>query len=186
MQRASGSSRKGSTRGVSGGAAEQVDAARSWANRWVSMGTLATLDGSNDEAVLSRLYLALRGETGLADPQNRSQEQFVRAWELTGFLASDGFEWAFQQIYSADELAAMLADVGFGEGAALVRRAYSMVPDALFLPGQEHLLIKHVRSQFEPLKALLHEYLSVADNLLLPALAKFVREHRADFEGVLT
>jgi hypothetical protein len=151
------------------------------------MGTLAILKGSNDdEAVLSRLYLALRGETGLAAPQNRSQEQFVRAWELTGFLASDGFEWAFQQDYSADELAAMLADVGFGEGAAFIRRAYSMLPDAFLSPGQEHLLYEYVRSQFEPFKALLHEYLSVADNLLLPALGNFVRDHRADFEGVLT
>ena len=145
----------------------------------------AILDGSNDEAVLSRVYLAIRGDTGLADPQNRSQEQFVRAWELTGFLASDGFEWAFQQGYSADELAAMLADVGFGEGAAFVRRAYSMVPEALLVPGQERLLFEHVRSQFEPFKALLHEYLRVADDRLLPALGNFVRQNRTDFEGVL-
>ena len=150
------------------------------------MGTLAILNGSNDEAVLSRLYLALRGETGLAAPQNRSQEQFVRAWELTGFLASDGFEWAFQQNYSVDELAAMLADVGFGEGAAFVRRAYSMVPGAWLSPGNEDLLFEHVRSQSEPFNALLHEYLRVAEDLLLPALGKFVRDHRADFEGVLT
>src|SRR5262245_2659197 len=150
------------------------------------MGTLAILSGSNDEAALSRLYLALRGDTGLAEPQNRSQEQFVRAWELTGFLASDGFEWAFQQRYSADELAAMLADVGFGEGAAFVRRAYSMVPEALLSPGREDQLFDHVRSQFELFDALLSEYLRVADGSLLPALGNFVREHRTDFEGALT
>ena len=108
----------------------------------------------------------------------------MRAWELTGFLASDGFEWVFEQDYSADELAAMLADVGFREGAVFIQRAYSMVPEALLAPGQEHLLFEHLRSNFEPFKALLHEYFRVADNLLLPALGNFVRRYRRDFEAV--
>ena len=150
-----------------------------------TMGTPAVLNGSNDDAPLSRLYLALCGESGLAHPLNRSQERFVRAWELTGFLASDGFEWVFEQEYGVDELAAMLADVGFQEGAAFIRRAYSMVPEALLPPGQEHLLVEHLRSNFEPFKALLHEYFRVTDNLLLPALGNFVRQNRRDFEAVL-
>jgi len=143
------------------------------------IGARAILDGSNDEAALSSLYSAL------VQPQNRSQEEFVRAWELSGFLASDGFEWAFEQDYRADELAAMLTNVGFDEGAAFIRRAYSMVPEPLLSPGQEDLLFEHVRSNFEPFKALLHEHLRVADNLLLPALGNFVRQNRPDFEGVL-
>jgi len=149
------------------------------------MGTPAILSGSNDEAALSRLYLALCSENGLAHPQNRSQEQFVRAWELTGFLASDGFEWVFEQNYSADQLAAMLADVGFHEGAAFIRRAYSMVPEGLLAPGQQAPLFEHLRANFEPLKTLLYEYFRVADNHLLAALGDFVRQNRPDFEAVL-
>lgn len=150
------------------------------------MGTPTILNGSNDQAALSRLYLALCSASGLPQPQNRAQEQFVRAWELTGFLASDGFEWAFEQDHTADELAAMLADVGFREGAVFIHRAYSMVPEALLEPSQQHLLVKHLQSNFESFNALLHEYFLVADNLLLPALCEFVRRNRRDFEAVLT
>ena len=137
------------------------------------------LNGSDDYAALSSLYGAL------GQPQNRSQEQFVRAWELTGFLASDGFEWLFEQDYSVEELAAMLANVGFEEGATFIRRAYSMVPEKLLEEGQEKLLVEHLRANFEPLDALLHEYFRVTDNLLLPAFGNFVRRNRQDFESVL-
>jgi hypothetical protein len=41
------------------------------------MGNAGILNGSNDEAALSSLYGAL------GQPQNRSQELFVRAWELS-------------------------------------------------------------------------------------------------------
>ncbi len=142
------------------------------------MGAAAILNGSNDGAALTSLYLAI------LRPQNRSQEQFVRAWELTGFLASDGFEWAFEQDHSAEELAAMLADVGFQEGAVFIRRAYSMVPQELLAAGQDELLFAHLRSNFEPFNALLHEYFRVTDNLLWPALGNFVRQNRRDFEDV--
>src|SRR5262249_6819877 len=143
------------------------------------MGTPGILNGSNDEAALTSLYLAL------GQPQNRSQELFVRAWELARFLAGDGFEWMFDQEYSGEELAAMLANVGFQEGAAFIRRAYSMVPETLLEAGQEELLFKHVRANFEPFKALLQEYFRVADNLLMPALGDFVRRNQQDFESVL-
>ena len=143
------------------------------------MGTRGILNGSNDYEALSSLYGAL------GEPQNRSQELFVRVWELTGFLASDGFEWLFEQSYGVDELAAMVANVGFQEGATFIRRAYSMVPEALLEVGQETLLFEHLRSNFEPFKALLHEYLRIADDLLLPALGGFVRQNQQDFEGSL-
>ena len=69
----------------------------------------------------------------------------------------------------------MLEDVGFHDGAAFIRKACSMVPNALLDAGQEKLLTEHLRANFEPLKALLHEYFVVADDLLLPALGDFVR-----------
>lgn len=79
----------------------------------------------------------------------------------------------------------MLANVGFHEGVAFIRRAYSLVPETLLETGQEKRLFEHVRSNFEPFKALLHEYLGVADHLLLPALGNFVRQNQQDFESVL-
>jgi hypothetical protein len=109
----------------------------------------------------------------------------VRAWELTGFLASDGFEWLFEQSHGVGKVTAMLANVGFHEGAAFIRRAYSLVPEPLLDAGREKLLFEHLRSSFEPFKALLHEYLRVADHHLLPALGNFVRENQQDFESVL-
>jgi hypothetical protein len=136
------------------------------------------LNGSNDYEALARLYGAL------GQPQNRSQELFVRAWELTGFIASDGFEWVFQQRHGVQELAAMLANVGFEEGAAFIRKAYSMVPETLFAAGREKQLFEHLRSNFGPFDALLDEYLRVADNLLLPALGSFIRQNQQDFEGL--
>jgi hypothetical protein len=142
------------------------------------MGT-SPLDGSNDEEALSALYDAI------GEPQNSSQKAFVKAWELTGFLASDGFEWLFEQAAKPDELAAMLAAVGFTDGAVFIRKANALVPATLLAEGQEELLSEHLRSHFEPFKALLHEYLGVADTLLTPALGDFVRRHRQDFESVL-
>ena len=53
----------------------------------------------------------------------------------------------------------MLEDVGFHDGAAFIRKACSMVPNALLDAGQEKLLTEHLRANFEPLKALLHGYL---------------------------
>jgi hypothetical protein len=136
------------------------------------------LNGSNDYEALANLYGAL------GQPQNRSQEVFARAWELTGFIASDGFEWVFQQRHGVQELAAMLANVGFGEGAAFIRKAYSMVPETLFEAGREKQLFEHLRSNFGPFDALLDEYLHAADNLLLPALGSFIRQNQQDFEGL--
>jgi hypothetical protein len=144
----------------------------------MSMGT-TPLDGLNDEKALSDLYDAI------GEPQNPSQEKFVKAWELTGFLASDGFEWLFEQASAPDGLAAILAAVGFTEGAAFVRKAFEKVPATLLAAGQEELLSEHLESQFEPFKALLHEYLGVADVRLVPALGDFVRRNRQHFDSVL-
>lgn len=141
------------------------------------MGT-TPLDDLNDEKALSDLFDAI------GEPQNPSQERFVKAWELTGFLAGDGFEWLFEQASGPDGLAAILEAVGFAEGAAFVRKAYEMVPAELLAAGQEERLSEHLRAQFEPFKALLHEYLGVADQRLAPALGDFVRRNRLDFETV--
>jgi hypothetical protein len=137
------------------------------------------LEGSNDEELLYRLY------TSVGQPSNRSQELFARAWEVTDFIASDGFEWVFEQAYPPDRLAAMLADIGFQDGAAFIRRAESMVPAGLRAPGQEEQLFEYLRSRFDQLKELFHEYLGVAGGTLLPAFGEFVRANRQDFEALL-
>jgi hypothetical protein len=116
------------------------------------MRTRDILSGSSDYAALSSLYDAS------SQPQNRSQELYVRAWELAGFVSSEGFEWLFAQDYGVEELAAILANVGFQEGAAFIGRAYSMVPETLLEAGQEKRLFEYLRSDFEPFKALLDEY----------------------------
>jgi hypothetical protein len=142
----------------------------------------AVLEGSNDVVALAGVYDAVRK----AQPANRSQELFVRAWELTGFIASDGFEWLFEQRSHPDELAAILTGIGFPEGAAFIGRAASMLPKELLEPDQEEARFDVLESSFESFKALLHEYLSVANELLLPALGSFVRRNRGEFEATLS
>ncbi len=68
---------------------------------------------SDEESRLERLYRAV------GRPANPSQTAFVRAWEMCGFIAGDGFEWLFDQDRSPEELVAVFESVGF-----LVRRGH--------------------------------------------------------------
>ncbi len=67
------------------------------------------LAGSNDEELLSLLY----SEIGRA--ANPAQDLFVLVWEASGFIASSGFEWLFEQELSLDQFARMFVEVGFPE-----------------------------------------------------------------------
>jgi hypothetical protein len=137
------------------------------------------LRGSSDEQLLAELYRRI------SPPANETQRLYGFVWEVTGYIASDGFEWLFEQQVPLDDFAARFAEIGFPEGSDFVQRAAALVPAPLLEAGDLVALFKHIRSQFEPFKALLQEYLAVADRRLLPALGDFVRRNRQDFAGLL-
>jgi hypothetical protein len=143
----------------------------------------ALLDRTNrradDESRLETLYRAIIGQAA-----NPSQTAFVRAWEMCGFIAGDGFEWLFDQDLSPEELIAVFESVGFRDGGTFVRRAFGMVPSMLLGPSQADARRRHLESQFAPLRELLYEYLDAALPRFVPALTAFVQRHRADFEDL--
>lgn len=62
------------------------------------------LAGSNDHRLLDQLYMRIEGA------RNPAQRLFVDAWELSTFIASDGFEVLFEQERSLDEFAQVFVD----------------------------------------------------------------------------
>lgn len=134
---------------------------------------------SEEESRLERLYRAIIGRAA-----NPSQTAFVRAWQMCEFIAGDGFEWLFDQDLSPDELIAVFESVGFLDGGTFVRRAFGMVPSMLLGPSKADARLRHLESQFAPLRELLYEYLDAALPRFVPTLTAFVQRHWSDFEDL--
>jgi hypothetical protein len=79
------------------------------------------------------------------------------------------------------EFAKLYRDVGYPRASEFIERAEALVPTELCIPGNEAQLFEHLRSQFEPLKNLLYEYLEVSREEFLTTLGDFVRAHAEDF-----
>src|SRR5688572_23557658 len=133
------------------------------------------LTGSNDERLLHELY------TRIERPCNPAQTLFVEAWELSEFIASDGFEILFEQDRSLDKFAQMLADIGFPEALPIFQKVKAVVPDAMLSKEYNPALRDHLLANFDRLKELLDEYLDVSERRLLPAFGEYVRTHKEDF-----
>ena len=138
------------------------------------------LTGSDDEALLYELY------TRIEPPCNPAQALFVDAWELSGFIASDGFEFLFEQERSLDEFAQVLVDIGLPEALPIFQKVKAVVPDAMLAKAYDAGLRDHLTNNFDRLKELLYEYLDVADGRLLPAFGEFIRKHKESFADQLT
>jgi len=83
------------------------------------------LTGANDERLLHELFMRIER------PRNPAQSLFVQAWELSGFIASDGFENLFEQDRSLDEFAQLLTDIGFPEVLPIFQKVTALVPHAM-------------------------------------------------------
>lgn len=138
------------------------------------------LTGSDDEDLLHELY------TRIEPPCNSAQGLFVDAWELSGFIASDGFEFLFDQERSLAELAQVLVDIGLPEALPIFEKVKVVVPDSILAKDYEDGLRDHLTDNFDRLKELLYEYLDVSDARLLPAFGEFIRKHKESFADHLT
>lgn len=133
------------------------------------------LNGSNDEDALYELYKRIE------PARNRSQALFVEAWELSGFIASDGFEFLFEQDRSIDEFAQLFADIGLPQVLPVFQSVKAVVPDHMLAVEYNSALRDHLTRNFDRLKELLYEYFDIANSQLLAAFGQFVRDHRQDF-----
>ncbi len=138
------------------------------------------LSGSNDERLLHELY------TRIERPCNPSQALFVEAWELSGFIAGDGFENLFEQDRSLDEFAQILADIGFPEALPIFQEVKAVVPDTMLAKEYDTALRDHLLANCDRLKELLYEYFEVSERRLLPAFGDYIRTHKEDFADQLT
>jgi hypothetical protein len=138
------------------------------------------LSGSNDEDLLHQVY------TRIQPPRNPVQKLFVNAWELSEFVASDGFEILFEQDRSIDEFSKLFADIGFPEALPIFAKVKAVVPDDMLAGECDSALHDHLANNFDRLKELLHEYLDIANARLLPAFGQYVRDHKEDFADQLT
>ncbi|WP_372724729.1 hypothetical protein [Novipirellula sp.] len=138
------------------------------------------LAGSDDEALLHELY------TRIETPCNPAQALFVDAWELSGFIASDGFEFLFEQERSLDEFAQVLLDIGFPEAKPVFEKVKAVVPDSMLAKEYDAGLRDHLTNNFDRLKALLYEYLELSDTRLLPTFGDFIRKNKESFADQLT
>ena len=127
---------------------------------------VSILNGSNEETVLDELRESIQ------DPRNADELSFVTCWDVTGFLASDGFEWLSQQAVSAEELASDFERVGLPEMRGYLDRA------AQIERGTNGVTDRH-----EQLRELLDEYLETFEPRLLSAFGDFVRRHEQSFRS---
>jgi hypothetical protein len=135
----------------------------------------AILAGSNDYDDLQAVYY------GVEHTENDAERQFKDFWEITGFIASDGFEWLFEQSWSFDDFVSLFIEMDFTEALPVLQKVRALVPDALRTPGREEEMHNRIKANFEPLKGLLYEYFALADEHLNPRIAQFIRNHGADF-----
>ena len=138
-------------------------------------GLAGILTGANDEDLLYDLYVRIES------PSNPSQLLFVDAWELTGFIAGDGFEFLFEQDRSLDEFAQVLVEIGFSEAYPIFMKVKGLVPDAMLTKEYDSELREHLANNFDILRELLSEYLDLANAHLLSAFGSFIRDQRGDF-----
>lgn len=160
---------------------DELECPRCGTNCFVEGTTPQTiLAGSNDELLLHELYSRIR------HARNPAQAAFVDAWEISSFVASDGFETLFEQDRSIEEFAQALAAIGVPQLVPTFRKVAAMVPEGLRKKGREVALREHLDRNFENLKELFNEYIDISGAFLLPALGHYVREHRDDFADVLS
>ena len=133
------------------------------------------LTGSNDDDLLYELYRRIER------PRNPAQAVFVDAWQLSEFIASDGFEILFEQERSIDEFAELFANIGFTEALPVFQRVKAVVPNTMLSKNFDVALGDHLRANCERLKELLYEYFDVSNAHLMPAFAGFVRKHHEEF-----
>ena len=133
------------------------------------------LAGSNDEGLLYALY------SHIESPRNPVQARFVDAWELSEFVASDGFEILFEQDRSIDEFTQLFAEVGFLEALPIFENVKAVVPSEMLAGAHHPELRDHLTRNFDRLNELLHEYFDIADARLLAAFGQYVRDHQEHF-----
>lgn len=136
------------------------------------------LSGSNDELAIQHIY------DQIEYPQTLPQKRLVEAWELSGFIASSGFEILFEQEPSIDDFAKTFEDIGFLDISSIFQKVKAVVPDELIVKGSGSEVTDHLTKNFDLLKALFYEYLDVTAVSLLPAFGDFIREHEQDFASI--
>jgi hypothetical protein len=114
-----------------------------------------------------------------------AQAAFVDAWEISTFIASDGFEILFEQQRQFEGIAQALVDIGLPQVLPVFQKVKAVVPDNLLEEGNETALRGHLHSNFDVLKDLLYECLDVSKPYLLPAFGQYVRDHQQDFADVI-
>lgn len=135
----------------------------------------AIVAGSNDYDDLQALYY------GVEYPENDAEKRFKDFWEITGFIASDGFEWLFEQSWSFDDFLSIFNEIGFTEALPILEKVRMLIPDAIRTPDRGDEMKTRIRASFQPLEQLLNEYFDVADEHLNSKFAQFIRSHQRDF-----
>jgi hypothetical protein len=138
--------------------------------------TLATiLSGDDDELAFDQLRQLI------SVPSNPAESTFATFWDVTDFIASDGFEWLFEQPITCEELQDVFTAIGFMQGVPYLRRAYDMVPKHLLGPDGTDERTTYLIDHFDAFNNLLHEYLSIADSKLLATVGNYVRNNASQF-----
>jgi hypothetical protein len=137
------------------------------------------LAGSNDEDLLYELYSCIR------EPANPEQALFWEAWEVSDFIANDGFEKLFEEEVPMAESAQLFVDIGFLEGMPIFQKVIDVVPGNLTSEGYTSAVAEHLRNNSDRLKELLNEYLD-ASEALLSAFGQYVRDHKEQFSSLMT
>jgi hypothetical protein len=130
--------------------------------------------GCDDEHALFALHRKIRS------PQNDAQRTFATVWTAAELLNSDGFEMLFEQVTSLEEYATAFATIGMPQVPPIFDRVLALIPADLRHPQNQEALFAHLRTLFEELKQLAHEFYDESRDFV-PKIAGYVRAHRSDF-----
>lgn len=132
------------------------------------------LDGSNDDEALFSAY------SHIGASPTPEEALFAEAWELSNFIAANGFEILFGQHRTIMGFADLFKAIGFDDARPVFQKVSELVPDALLEYDNQNALQEHLQANFSQLQALFYEYLDCSDPLMT-AFGNFVRTHRDRF-----
>lgn len=142
-----------STRPVDGKSKQDTELGVGFLTKTHEAALAAILAGSNDYDDLQVVYYEVE------HPENETEQRFKDLWEITGFIASDGFEWLFEQSWSFDDFVSIFTEIGFTEALPILEKVRELIPDGIRTPDREEEMYNRIRASFEPLKQLLHAYI---------------------------
>jgi len=141
----------------------------------------AFLDGIDDVAVLEDLYdkrddlYGKFAELGISEIV-----AFSDAWEIWGWILSDGFETLFDQDRPFSDWIDTFERVGCNKIIPILIEVSQIVPDSVYLQDHSAASGEFIRGKWAPLKACLERFFDHNDQILAD-LCVYVRSHRNIF-----